>query len=127
MKKINSSVLFLALGGLAAGFINGMLGAGGGIIIVYLLSFLLKRSDLSLDSRDVFANALCVMLPVSVLSCAIYFFKGSTKLSGFGSFIIPAVLGGIAGGFLLDRIKVGALKKLFALLVIVSGALLIVK
>ena len=38
MKFFNSSALPLLIGGLLAGFANGLLGAGGGIIIVYLLS-----------------------------------------------------------------------------------------
>ena len=68
MKFFNRYSVLLVLGGILSGFVNGLLGAGGGIIIVFILSKLLKESD----SRDVFANAICVMLPLSALSCLIY-------------------------------------------------------
>ncbi len=121
MKKFNGSSLLLATGGLLAGFVNGLLGAGGGIIIVFVLSKLLKEGD----SRDVFANALCVMLPLSVVSCAIYVSNGAVSFEGFSFFIIPAILGGLIGGFLLCKINTFFLKKLFAALVAISGILLL--
>ena len=121
MKKFKGSVLLLVIGGIFAGFINGLLGAGGGIIIVFVLSKLIKEAD----SRDVFANALCIMLPISVLSCILYTINGATSFEGFAPFIIPAILGGLIGGFLLCRTNTKFLKRLFALLVAVSGILLI--
>lgn len=123
MKIFRGSALLLAAGGILAGFVNGLLGAGGGIIIVFVLSKLLKEGD----SRDIFANALCVMLPLSAVSCAIYVSKGSVGFEGFSIFIIPAILGGLLGGFLLCKINVIFLKKLFAALVAISGILLLVK
>ena len=115
----------LAAAGLLAGFVNGLLGAGGGIIIVFAISKLL--SDVLPHKNDIFANALCVMLPVSLLSCFIYGIKGNLSTEGFGIFVIPAVLGGIVGGLLLGKIGAAFLKRLFALLVIVSGIILIVR
>ena len=123
MKFFKGSVLLLILGGTLAGFINGLLGAGGGIIIVFLLSKLLKESD----PKDVFANALCVMLPLSLVSCAIYTSNGAVSFEGFSIFIIPAILGGLLGGALLCKINTYFLKKLFAALVAVSGILLFLR
>lgn len=124
MKNFKSSFFPLALGGLFAGFTNGLLGAGGGIIIVYLLSDLLKDKA---SSRDIFANSLCVMFPVSLVSCAVYFLRGGIELSSMGLFLLPAILGGVIGGFALSRINTKFLKKIFSLLVIVSGAILALK
>lgn len=121
----NKPLLLLIITGFAAGTANGMLGAGGGIIIVYGLSAALGPS-LS-DKRDIYANALCVMLPVSVVSCVLYALRGSMNVPEFGKYVIPAVLGGIAGGFLLGRIPSGTMKKIFAALVIVSGVLLMIR
>lgn len=125
MKFSKKEAFGLALGGLASGFANGMLGAGGGIIIVYLLNSLLKTQIK--DSRDIFANALCVMLPISVVSSLIYAFRGNIDTAGFALFTVPAILGGIIGGFILGRINAGSLKKLFAYLVVWSGIMLMIK
>ena len=124
--KIGLSSFFrLALLGLAAGFANGLLGAGGGILIVFGLSPLLS-SDLN-GSRDVFANALAVMLPISVVSVISYMLKGRFDTDAFGLYVIPAVIGGFTGAILLDKLKLSLIKKLFAILVIWSGVYLIMR
>lgn len=125
MKISKNDGILLSLGGIVSGFVNGLLGAGGGIIIVYVLTRLLK--GFVSDSRDIFANALCVMLPVSVVSCIIYALRGNINVSGFGVFVIPAIIGGVVGGVLLGKINASFLKKLFAWLVVWSGVMLMIK
>ena len=63
--------------GALAGFANGLLGAGGGIIVTYYLSHAL--SDEQKKENGVFANAVATMLPVSVFSFSLYCFKGIFK------------------------------------------------
>lgn len=120
-----SSFLRLAVFGLAAGFANGLLGAGGGILIVFGLSPLLSLGEDG--NRDVFANALAVMLPVSIVSVISYILNGRFNTDAFGIYAIPAIAGGFFGAVLLDRLKVPLIKKLFAVLVIWSGIYLIMK
>ncbi len=124
MKFFKHSAPLIAIGGFIAGFINGLLGAGGGIIIVFVLSRLIKDE---VTPRDIFANALCIMLPISVLSCIIYVLNGNANFEGFLPFLIPAIAGGLLGAILLSKINTDFLKKLFAVLVAISGILLIVK
>ncbi|MBQ8141521.1 MAG: sulfite exporter TauE/SafE family protein [Clostridia bacterium] len=125
MNKRANNKFFLPIVGFLSGIANGLLGAGGGIIIVYGLNHALGE-ELE-DKRDVFANALCVMLPVSAVSCILYAIKGNLVVSGIGLYAIPAILGGIVGGILLARIKPKALKRIFAALVIYSGIILIIR
>lgn len=120
----NKTLLKLLLLGTAAGFVNGLLGSGGGIIAVFGLTSLIADSD---GKRDVFANALAVMIPVSLVSAISYISAGRTDLDGFGVYIIPAAIGGVIGAFLLDRIRVPVIKKLFAALVIWSGIYLMIR
>ena len=124
MKFFKSSLPFLVMGGIVSGFVNGLLGAGGGIIIVFVLSKLLKNHA---EPRDIFANALCVMLPLSAVSCVVYYLREQISFESFPSLTIPAIAGGIIGGILLGRIKTEALKKLFAVLVVISGIILVLK
>ena len=115
--------ILLILGGLVAGFSNGLLGAGGGVIAVFVLSY--ACADILEDRRDVFSNAIAVMLPISVVSSVLYAISGKATAQGFSLFIIPAVLGGIFGGFLLRKTNPYLLKKIFAVIVIISGAMMI--
>lgn len=118
-------LLGILLMGLLAGAINGLLGAGGGILIVYVLSITLRAS--SPDPRDLYANALCIMLPISAFSCLRYSLAGHLSTESFSVYILPAVLGGFVGGFLLGKLKATVVKKLFAALVIYSGIVLIIR
>jgi uncharacterized membrane protein YfcA len=111
--------------GLAAGVTNGLLGAGGGTVIIYGIESMLKSREQ--NGNDVFATALCVMLPISVVSCFIYAARGHIRAEGFGLFVLPAIIGGAVGGLLLGKIRSSAVKKLFAVLVVISGILLIVR
>jgi uncharacterized membrane protein YfcA len=109
--------------GVLSGFVNGLLGAGGGILIVFGLAPLMGRGP---DSRrDVFANALCVMLPVSAVSLMGYASSGRLPQTDLAPILIPCVAGGLVGALLLDRINTALLQKLFAILVIWSGTAMI--
>ena len=125
MPKLCKSKYFLIFAGILCGLINGALGAGGGIIAVWTLRMALG-DELS-DIRDVLANALCITLPVSAVSCLSYALRGNLKINGFGLYVLPAILGGILGGVLLGKIKAASARKLFSVLVVVSGLLLIIR
>lgn len=105
--------------GLAAGIINGLLGTGGGIILVFALSFLCKGA--LPDRRDVCANTLVVTLALTLLSTCLYIRGKNAPPADLSRFVLPGALGGLAGGLLLGRITPHALGKLFALLLVISG------
>ena len=119
------TAVYLGVTGLLAGFANGLLGAGGGILIVFALSAVLDRS--LCEPRDYYANALCVMLPVSALSCVRYALAGNLSTEGFGVYALPAIAGGVVGGIVLGKLKGNPLKKLFGALVIYSGIMLMIR
>lgn len=123
--RVKLKIAVLIMFGVLSGFVNGLLGAGGGILVVYALNYALKGRDS--DSRDIYANALCVMLPISAVSCVRYAFSGNLHTDGFSVYAIPAIAGGIVGGFLLSKLNASVTKKLFAALVIWSGIILIIK
>ena len=112
--------------GALAGGINGLLGAGGGIPVTYFLSA--KLSSEEKKENGVFANAVATMLPLSVISLAIYLIKGSFKLDASLLSIIPsAIIGGCLGAFLLTRLHLKTVKIIFSLLVTLSGIMMILK
>lgn len=116
------------LTGFGAGLLNGLLGAAGGILLVTLLPYLPVPSLSSIllppsgDDRDIFATALCVMLPVTAVSAWLYYVGGmSTSLTTVAIIALPAAAGGLLGAFLLGKIPRALLRKIFAVLVVVSG------
>lgn len=112
------------LAGIASGFINGLLGAGGGIIITHYLSSIL--SDEQKRDNGVFANAVATMLPISVFSLALYYYKGLFEVSEELVSLLPsALIGGILGAYLLTKLRFKWVKRLFSALVIVSGFIMI--
>lgn len=118
-------------GGFLAGFLNGLLGAGGGILLVYVMTSLLSSSSESAssppDKRDAFANAIATMLPISAVSTVNYAAQGALTLSGAEIFIFPAIIGGVAGAILLDKLRFDTVRKLFTLLITISGIAMLVK
>ena len=116
--------------GFAAGMLNGLLGAAGGIILVSILPVLTPPAELSLsrhhfsDRREVMVTSLCVMLPVTALSAVLYWLNGNSPDGGaalFATIAIPSAVGGLLGAYLLGKMPRQALKKIFGLLVLVSG------
>ena len=59
------------------------------------------------------------------MSAVIYFLKGSVETASLPSYLIPALFGGALGAILLDRLPTRFLEKLFAVLVIVAGGLML--
>ena len=110
--------------GIGAGFLNGLLGAGGGILIVFGLQRLLRRTIK--DPRSVYASAIAVMLPLSLLSAYQYFQKNSPDPSTLLVLILPAIVGGVIGGLLLRKLSPSALSRIFAAVVLISGVILVV-
>ena len=105
--------------GFWAGILNGLLGAGGGIILVRSAGKILPRE--CCNGRDVFANALCVMLPISAVSAIAYVLQGSVSGIDFTPFVLPALIGGVGGGMLLSVIDTRLLRLIFSALVVWSG------
>ena len=126
--KRGSPIFFaLLIGGFAAGFCNGLLGAGGGIILVFLLSHLLPEDGEG--AKSVYPNAIVVMTAISCLTLVRYINAGalSEGMEEPVLVFVGASIGGLLGGALLQKIGGRALKRIFALLTVVSGVLMITR
>lgn len=122
IKKYGFSIIIGAL----AGFINGLLGAGGGIIITYYLAHILDNKQKR--ENGVFANAVATMLPISAVSLLMYFLKGYVTFNKELLMILfPAIIGGILGAILLGKLKLKIVKLIFAALVTISGCMMVFK
>lgn len=115
--KINgkNKIILLTVGGLA-GFINGFLGGGGGVVVLALLLAVVK-----LHQKCAQATALLVILPLTVVSAAVYIFQGSVNWEPTLWATLGVVVGGIAGALLLSRLKGNTAKIIFAVVLIAGG------
>lgn len=104
-----------ALGGVAVGILNGLLGAGGGMVLVPLMELL------GIGGKKSHATSLAVIVPLSVLSATIYLWRGWFTPADALPFLLPGLLGAVAGGLLMGKIKVKWLKVAFGMLLIWGG------
>ena len=91
MKQENVSLWKCLLAGLAAGFVNGFFGAGGGMVLVPLLIWLVGLPD-----KLAFSSAISIILPLCIVSLVIYGRHDMLPLSD----ALPYLLGGAGGGVL---------------------------
>lgn len=104
------------LSGAAAGIINGLFGAGGGMVLVPLL---IKAGKL--EDKKAFATAICIILPLCVVSIIIYATRGVVSVSMALPYLIGGLLGGILGGILFQKVSVKLLHRLFGILILWGG------
>ena len=86
------------LGGLV-GIINGLLGAGGGLIAVPML-----RTG-GLSQKEAHAGSVFLIFCLSILSGGISLFRGQVQLGDILPYLPGGILGSILGAFLLRKIS----------------------
>jgi len=114
--KKGIKIIFSVVAGALIGFVNGFFGGGGGMLCVPLLEQALKK-----PVKTSHATALLIMLPVSVVSAAVYLFAhklswGQALPTGGG-----VLIGGLLGALLLSRLSSGIIRVVFALVMTAAG------
>lgn len=116
------NIIPIALSSLLGGFLNGFLGAAGGIFLgLALTKIFSSKSTKQHDRRDIYANVQIAMICSSLISLVIYSYQGNVDYGKFSQFALPAMLGGMAGSVLLRKMNSDVIEKLFAILVIWLG------
>ena len=106
----------LAVLGAAAGFINGFLGGGGGVLVVALM-----LAVLCLPQKNAQATALLAILPLTAISAAVYFLRGSVGWQPTLWTSAGVAAGGILGAWLLSGLKSNTAKIIFAVILVAGG------
>ncbi len=104
------------LAGAAAGAVNGLLGAGGGMILVPLLTLLCKLED-----DKVFPASVAIILPICLVSLSISPGLLDLPWKDAWPYLVAAVPGGILAGFLDKKIPVKWLHRGLGILIIYGG------
>ena len=118
--KLKSNLIMIFMG-MSIGFINGILGAGGGMIAVPLL----KKAGL--NQKESHANAVAVILPITIISGVFYIINQSVTLNDALIYMPTGLLGAVLGTMLLKKISPLWLKRIFGFLMIYAGVRLLIK
>lgn len=107
MKNKLSDWLRGGIAGLAAGLLNGLLGAGGGMVIVPLFE------KAGLKPTQAHATSIAVITPLCVLSAFFYLRGGGFSLRDALPFLPAGLIGAYLGAKTLPHIPQGLLRRTF--------------
>lgn len=105
----------LILVGLAAGFMGGGLGVGGGIVLVPLLLYV------GLDRHRAHATSLAAIILISVVGSASFAASGELDVTIGLTIGMGGIVGSILGANTMNRMSPRALSIAFALVLLVAG------
>ena len=106
--------------GFLSGVINGLLGAGGGMLIVPLLKT-------RLNARKAHATAVAIIFPMCLASSVMYLYNGRVTLKEALPFMPFGIIGAFVGTVLLTKLNSGQLRVIFSLFMIWAGVRLITR
>ena len=105
-----------AVSGAAAGAANGLFGAGGGMILVPLLT-----RWAGLEDKKAFATSISIIAPLCLVSIVVYCMQGSLDFVQALPYLIGGFLGGLIGGKLFKKVPAKFLHRALGLIIIYGG------
>ncbi len=109
-----STIILLILIGIAAGFLSGLIGIGGGVIIVPALVILLGFSQKLAQGTSLGI----LLLPVGILAVMQYYKQGYLNVNYVAIVATAFVLGGFLGSKLALSLSDEKMKKIFAIIML---------
>lgn len=119
--KVPASAVRCALVGVVAGFLSGVFGVGGGILIVPALVLVL-----GFDQRLAHGTSLAAVLPIAIASLTIYTIDDKVDWVVGGLLAAGAIGGAVIGTHILHKLPHDVLALAFAALLIATAARLII-
>lgn len=107
--------------GLCSGILNGLFGAGGGMIAVPLLE------KLGLSQKEAHATSIAIILPTSIISTVLYYLQGNINFSSAWIYLPFGLLGAILGAFLMKKISNTTLRLVFGIIIVAGAIRLLLK
>ena len=119
LTKQKQTALFI--GGFLVGVLNGLLGAGGGMLAVPLLN------KIGLDTTKSHSSSIAVIFPITLVSAVLYMSIGQVGLSDALPYMPAGIVGAIVGGKLMVNLPQTLLRLLFAGFMIWAGIRLLTR
>lgn len=107
--KIRRKEVLCAAWGMAIGLINSLFGAGGGLVAVRALT------QTGLSQKQAHANAVGVILPITLLSAGLYWATGRVNPSAVLPYLPAGMIGSACGTILLKKIASHWLRGIFGI------------
>ena len=104
------------LAGLGAGAVNGLFGAGGGMVLVPLLSLLTDLED-----DEIFASSIAIILPICVVSLTATAITGTVAWAEALPYLFGSAVGGLLAGFFGKKIPTLWLHRGLGLMIVWGG------
>jgi len=117
----NRSALVLAGAGATAGFLSGLFGVGGGLIMVPALVLLVGMAQ-----HRAHATSLAAIVPIAVVGASIFGGSANVNLAAAG-LLVAGSLGGVqVGTRLMDRMSGERLALVFGVFVVLVAVAMLV-
>lgn len=110
------SYLIPALVGAAAGFIGGLFGVGGGVVMVPAMVFLLK-----LDQKIAVGTSMAVVIVTAISATAKHASAGNVDWKVALPFMPMAIIGGYFGALAVQGVSSQDLKRMFGGFLVLVG------
>ncbi len=104
------------IAGCVAGAINGLFGAGGGMVLVPLLGSLTD-----LDEDDVFPASVSIIFPICLVSLSVYATASPLPLREALPYLIGGLAGGVIAGLTGNKIPVKWLHRILGVMILWGG------
>lgn len=110
-----SEKIKMAIAGLVAGAVNGLFGAGGGMVLVPLLTMT------GIPEEDTFPSSVSIILPICLVSLSFTAFSTGIPLPDAFPYLLGSLAGGIAAGVTGNKIPVKWLHRILGIFILWGG------
>ena len=102
--------------GFSAGAVNGLFGAGGGMVLVPLLGLLTDISD-----EDIFPTSISIILPICLVSLGVTAFSTPIPWQASIPYLLGSAAGGVLAGIFGRKIPTVWLHRLLGIMILWGG------
>ena len=106
----------IVLAGLCAGAVNGLFGAGGGMVLVPLLSLLTP-----LENQEIFGASIAIILPICIVSLTATAISATVAWQQSLPYLVGSAAGGLAAGLWGQKIPAKWLHRGLGILIVWGG------
>ena len=104
------------IAGAVAGAINGLFGAGGGMLLVPLLTWLTNIKE-----EQIFPSSVSIILPICIVSLCISAASAAIPFQSAWPYLLGSIPGGLLAGVVGHKIPVKWLHRALGILILWGG------